>query len=172
MRSVYGLAIWSMLVKIPCALGKNVYSAVVWHCIYMFQSNLFILSFNMVVCVCTHMHSFMSDFVTSWTVAHQALLSMEFSKQEHWSRLPFPSAGDLPNLRISCVLRLLYWQTGFLFFLFLFYQLSHQGSPLWLQICPFCRYVHVSVGESIFISICLKGNLSLIMKTILMSFDI
>ena len=32
-----------------------------------------------------------------WTVAHQAPLSMEFSRQEYWSGLPFPSPGDLPN---------------------------------------------------------------------------
>ena len=30
-------------------------------------------------------------FVTPWTVAHWALLSMEFSRQEYWSELPFPS---------------------------------------------------------------------------------
>ena len=36
-------------------------------------------------------------FVTPWTVAHEALPSMEFSRQEHWSQLPFPSPGDLPN---------------------------------------------------------------------------
>ena len=36
-------------------------------------------------------------FVTAWTVAHQAPLSMEFSRQEHWSGLPFPSLGDLPD---------------------------------------------------------------------------
>ena len=30
-------------------------------------------------------------------VALQAPLSMEFSRQKYWSRLPFPSAGDLPN---------------------------------------------------------------------------
>ena len=36
-------------------------------------------------------------FVTSWTVAHQAPLSMGFSRQECWSGLPFPSPGDLPN---------------------------------------------------------------------------
>ena len=30
-------------------------------------------------------------------VAHQAPLSMEFSREEHWSGLPFPSPGDLPN---------------------------------------------------------------------------
>ena len=36
-------------------------------------------------------------FATPWTVAHQAPPSMEFSRQEHWSGLPFPSPGDLPN---------------------------------------------------------------------------
>ena len=35
-------------------------------------------------------------FVTLWTVAHQALLSMEFSRQEYWSGLPCPPPGDLP----------------------------------------------------------------------------
>jgi len=35
--------------------------------------------------------------VTPWTVAHQAPQSMEFSRQEYWSRLSFPSAGDIPN---------------------------------------------------------------------------
>ena len=33
--------------------------------------------------------------VTPWTVAHQAPLSIEFSRQEYWSRLPLPSPGDL-----------------------------------------------------------------------------
>ena len=33
----------------------------------------------------------------TWTVAHQALPSMEFSRQEYWSGLPFPSPGDLPD---------------------------------------------------------------------------
>ena len=36
-------------------------------------------------------------FVTLWTVAHQAPLSMELSRQEYWSGLPFPSLGNLPN---------------------------------------------------------------------------
>ena len=36
-------------------------------------------------------------FVTAWTVAHQAALSMGFSRQEYWSRLPFPSPGVLPD---------------------------------------------------------------------------
>ena len=36
-------------------------------------------------------------FVTLWAVACQAPLSMEFSRQEHWSGLPFPPPGDLPD---------------------------------------------------------------------------
>ena len=36
-------------------------------------------------------------FVTLWTVARQAPLSMGFSRQEYWSGLPFPSPGDLPD---------------------------------------------------------------------------
>ena len=36
-------------------------------------------------------------FATPWTVAHQAPPSMGFSRQEHWSGLPFPSPGDLPD---------------------------------------------------------------------------
>ena len=64
-------------------------------------------------------------FATPWTVAHQAPLSMEFSKQEYWSRLPFPTLGDLPNpgtepttLVVSCVGR---W---------ILYHWCHLGSPL------------------------------------------
>ena len=36
-------------------------------------------------------------FATLWIVAHQAPPSMEFSRQEYWSGLPFPSPGDLLN---------------------------------------------------------------------------
>ena len=36
-------------------------------------------------------------FVTPWTIAYQAPLSMGFSRQEYWSGLPFSSPGDLPN---------------------------------------------------------------------------
>ena len=36
-------------------------------------------------------------FATPWTVAYQAPLSMEFSRQKYWSGLLFPSPGDLPN---------------------------------------------------------------------------
>ena len=40
-------------------------------------------------------------FATPWTVARQAPLSMEFSGQDHWSGLPFPTPGDLPNPEIE-----------------------------------------------------------------------
>ena len=36
-------------------------------------------------------------FAAQWIVAHQASLSMEFSRQEYWSGLPFPIPGDHPN---------------------------------------------------------------------------
>ena len=40
-------------------------------------------------------------FVTLWTVAYQAPLSMGFSRQEYWSGSPFPSPGDLPDPEIE-----------------------------------------------------------------------
>ena len=39
--------------------------------------------------------------MTPWTLAHQAPLSMELSRQEHWSGLPFPSRGDFSNPGIN-----------------------------------------------------------------------
>ena len=54
-------------------------------------------------------------FVTPWTVAHQPLLSMEFSKQRYWSKLPFLTPGDLPhqgsNPHLLCLLQ---WLAEFL----------------------------------------------------------
>ena len=46
---------------------------------------------------------------TWWTVAGQAIQSMEFSRQEYWSGLPFPSPGDLPDPGIESTL-LLCWR--------------------------------------------------------------
>ena len=40
-------------------------------------------------------------FVTPWTVACQVPLSLEFSRQEYWRRLPCPSPGDVPNPEIK-----------------------------------------------------------------------
>ena len=44
-----------------------------------------------------------NSFVTLWTVARQAPLSMEFPRQEYWSGLPFPSPRDLPDPGIELV---------------------------------------------------------------------
>ena len=41
--------------------------------------------------------SVVSDSETPWTVAHQALLSMEFSRQKYWNGLPFLPPGDVPD---------------------------------------------------------------------------
>ena len=50
------------------------------------------------VCVCACLYlSHVQPFVIPWTVAHQALLAMEFSRQKYWSGLPFPSPADLPD---------------------------------------------------------------------------
>ena len=57
----------------------------------------------MFVCVClcvrayAHKLSHVQLFATPWTIAHQAPLSMGFPRQEYWSRLLFPTPGDLPN---------------------------------------------------------------------------
>ena len=40
-------------------------------------------------------------FATLWTVAHQVSLSPEYSRQEYWSGLPFPTVGSLPNSGIK-----------------------------------------------------------------------
>ena len=54
------------------------------------------------VCLLSHF-SHVQLFVTLWIVARQDLLSMELSRQEYWSGLPFPSPGDLPNPGIKPV---------------------------------------------------------------------
>ena len=59
--------------------------------------------------------------VTPWTIACQAPLSMEFPRQEYWSRLPFPFPADLPNLWTEPTPPTL--QADSL-------PLSHQGSPM------------------------------------------
>ena len=66
-------------------------------------------------------------FATSYTVAHQAPLSMGFPRQEHWSELPFPSPGHLldPGIKPAPPSR---WTDSL--------PLIHQGSYtlLWLQV--------------------------------------
>ena len=73
--------------------------------------------------MCAQSLSCIQLFVTLWTVARQAPLSMEFSRQEYWSRLPFPPPGDLRDPKIeptSPVSPALQADTLLL---------NHQGSP-------------------------------------------
>ena len=65
-------------------------------------------------------------FVTPWTIAHQAPLFMGFSRQEYWSRLPFPPPGDLPNPDFKPVSSTL--AGGF----FTYFLLLNAGKPCFL----------------------------------------
>ena len=49
------------------------------------------------MCVCSGTHSRVQLFETPWTIAHQAPVSMEFSRQKYESGLPFPTSEDLPD---------------------------------------------------------------------------
>ena len=85
------------------------------------------------VCVLSHF-SRVWLFATPWTVAHQAPLSMELSRQEYWSGLPlppFPSRGSNP-----CLLCLLHWQAGSLL-------LAPPGKPWEPGSCN--RWAHVPI---------------------------
>ena len=64
----------------------------------------------------------MSDSLRSHGLLHQAPLSMEFSRQEHWSGLPFPSLEDIPNPGIELMSPALQADSLIL------YYLSYQGS--------------------------------------------
>ena len=46
---------------------------------------------------CARMFSHVCLFATAWTTAHQAPLSIGFSRQEYWSGVPIPPLGNLPN---------------------------------------------------------------------------
>ena len=63
-------------------------------------------------------------FVTPWTVARQARLSMGFSRQEYWNELPFPSPEDLSDPGTEPMsFCLLQWQAGS-------FPLAPPGSPM------------------------------------------
>ena len=49
------------------------------------------------LCCCCLLAKSCLTLWTPWTIACQAPLSMGFPRQEYWSRLPYPSPGDLPN---------------------------------------------------------------------------
>ena len=77
----------------------------IYVCIYIYVC---VYIYYICVCVCIYVYIYICIYivkllshvcllVTPWTVAHQAPPSMEFSRQEYWSGLPFPSPGDLPD---------------------------------------------------------------------------
>ena len=53
--------------------------------------------YQKIACMCTKLLQSCLTLVAPWTVACQALLTMEFSRQEYWSELPFLIPGDLPD---------------------------------------------------------------------------
>ena len=76
---------------------------------------------GMNVCAMLSCFSFVWLFVTPWTIAHQAPLFMEFSRQVTWSGLPFPSPGHLPDQGIEPILHAL---SG------IFFTNEPEGSPV------------------------------------------
>ena len=63
-------------------------------------SHLIVWDYSQHVCVLS-LFSCVGLFATPWTLACQAALSMEFSRQEYWSGLPCPPPGDLPDPEVE-----------------------------------------------------------------------
>ena len=90
------------------------------------------------IILCNKSLSCVQLFATPWTLAHQAPLSMGFSRQEYWSGLPFPSPGDLPNPRIkprSPVLQVI------------LYHLSYRGSATTPAPNTLCKQEHPKASQ-------------------------
>ena len=89
---------------------------------FLLSSQFFCVS-KIVLYVCMLSHfSHVQLFVTLRTLAYQAPLSMEFPRQEYWSRWWFPSPGDLPDPGIEPGSPTLWADT---------LHLSHLGSPVY-----------------------------------------
>ena len=71
------------------------------HTLISLRSFSEILSVFFVCYMCVSVLSRVQLFATPWTVAHQAPLSVEFSTQGYWSRLPFPPPGGLPDAGVK-----------------------------------------------------------------------
>ena len=89
------------------------------------------------LCVCPFSRFSRVRLLSSpWTVAHQASLSMQFSRQECWSGLPFPPPGDLPDPGIEPMSPASpSLQANSL-------PLSHRGSPQYFQMHPIFHQFH------------------------------
>ena len=92
-----------------CLISLRIIPSRPLYCIIANGKILFFLCLNSIlfyIYTCIYM---LAHHVSAapWAVVPQAALSMEFSKQEYWSRLPFPASGDLltqeSNQCISCI---------------------------------------------------------------------
>ena len=90
------------------------------------------LHIRMHVCVFSHV----SFSATLWTAACQAPLSMESSRQEYWSELPFPIPGDLPDPGIKLASLVSPALTGG------FFTTRPPGKPIYICLCI---YTHTQV---------------------------
>ena len=98
---------------------ENIYIRIKHSFIHLLKNNKHLRSDNNVLssilsttCMLSHF-SCVRLFGTLWTVAHQAPLSMGFSRQEYWSGLPCLPPGYLPDVELNpCLWPPLHWQTG------------------------------------------------------------
>ena len=91
-------------------------------------------------------------FVTPWTVAYQAPLSMEFSRQGNWSGLSFSSPGDLPDPGIEIVSLMYPALAGMFFTTSTTWQIPKEG---W---APKTMLSNCGVGEEPWESLGLQGD--------------
>ena len=88
-RWLLGWSVGSWNRSLIFATKKALWLMALYICVCGYTCMLDVSFFSLLSCVWPS--------VTMWTVAHQASLSMGFSRQEYWSGLPVPSPGDLPN---------------------------------------------------------------------------
>ena len=108
-----------------------------WNSLFFFFSFL-VLPLYCYQPISLHLCAHMLSYVTPWTAAHQAPLSMDLSRQEYWSGLPFPSppgqntgVGSLSFLQGIFPTQGL--NPGLPHCRQILYQLSHKGSPRILE---------------------------------------
>ena len=83
----------------------HIYSVVLYmYIIYIYIYNIYIYINTLYECKMACINEFIVFIETPWTVAHQAPLSMGFSRQEYRSGFPFLSLGVLPDPEIEPVL--------------------------------------------------------------------
>ena len=94
---------------------------------------------------CQNLHESSHLFVTLWTVACRAALSMWFFRQEYWSGLPLPPPADLPDQGSIC-LSCYRW---------ILYSLSHWGKPL-TSVSVVYSFLSLAVFHCMAVLVCLS----------------